>query len=206
MAAFRVYALVLAAGRSRRFGADKLLAELRGRPVLAHVLATVRDAIRKTTLHGGLAVIPAGVPEREALLASADFEYVRNPDPAAGVARSLALGLETLAARHPDADAALVFQGDQPLLPGDVIARLVAAGRESTPVVRPRFAGAPGVPGHPVLLHRSFWPRAGELRGDAGFAPLLRKYPELVTAIDVPGINPDISTPSDLARLESMAR
>ena len=40
-----IAALVLAAGRSRRFGpGDKLLADLEGTPVLAHTLAAVSAA------------------------------------------------------------------------------------------------------------------------------------------------------------------
>lgn len=203
MAYSPVFALVLAAGQSRRFGRDKLIAELNGHPLLRHVLNWVAEARDHGNLAGGLAVLPAGNPDRETLLIQSGLEYVFNTSPERGVAESLRIGLAALASRHPDAKAALVLQGDQPSLRQDVIPALLnawfAGGR---PVVRPRYAGEPDKPGHPVLLDRSIWDRARELDGDAGFAPLLRTYPELVTAVDVPGINPDINTPSDLALVE----
>ena len=79
---------------------------------------------------------------------------------------------------------------------------LSAWSRTGRPVTRPRYAGEPDTPGHPVLLDRTIWERTRELEGDSGFAPLLRKYPNLVTTVDVPGTNPDINTPSDLMLVE----
>lgn len=202
-----VFAIILAAGQGRRFGGDKLMAELHGRPVLLHVLAWVREARNRQLLAGGLVVIPADNPARELLLSGSGLEYLFNARPDLGVAESLRLGLGALAGRHPDATGALILQGDQPRLRFDVLESLLAASRSgSTPVVRPRYKETPETPGHPVLLDRSVWSRADALSGDAGFAPLFKAYPELVTTVDVPGTNPDINTPSDLADLESSPR
>jgi len=202
-----LFALILAAGESRRFGGDKLLAELNGKPVMVHVLAWVREALSRRLLAGGLAVIPAKNPARERLLLESGLEYLFNARPELGVAESLRLGLGALAGRHPEAMGALILQGDQPRLRHDVLESLLKEWRNgSHPVVRPRYADEPATPGHPVLLDRSIWPRVDELSGDAGFAPLLLAYPELVKTVDVPGTNPDINTPSDLANLESSSR
>jgi molybdenum cofactor cytidylyltransferase len=202
-----VFALILAAGQGRRFGGDKLLAGLMGKPLLQHVLDWVQEARKAGALDGGLAIIPTGNFAREQLLLLSKTEYVFNPSPESGVADTLRIGLAALAARHPDAEAALVLQGDQPGLRPEVLAPILSSWRTSgRPVVRPRYAGAPETPGHPVLIDRLVWGRATELQGDTGFAPLLRRCPDLVTVVDVPGINPDINTPSDLAILESSAR
>ena len=202
-----VFALILAAGQGRRFGADKLLVELSGKPLLRHVLDWVREAQDRHQLTGGLAVIPAENPGREKILVDSGLEYIFNARPELGVAESLRLGLAALAERHPNAMAALILQGDQPRLRFEVLDRLLAAwGGGDRPVVRPRYGEERETPGHPVLLNRSIWARTDELSGDAGFAPLLRAYPALVTTVDVPGNNPDINTPSDLANLESSAR
>lgn len=202
-----VFALILAAGQGRRFGGDKLLAGLHGKPLLGHVLDWVVEARSTGHLAGGLAVIPAGNFAREQLLLDTKTEYVFNATPESGVADTLRIGLAALAARYPNAEAALVLQGDQPGLRSDVLGALLSGWRTGgRPVVRPRYAGDPGTPGHPVLIARPAWSRATELEGDTGFGPLLRQYPELVTVVDVPGTNPDINTPSDLAALESSAR
>jgi molybdenum cofactor cytidylyltransferase len=199
-----VHALVLAAGLSRRFGADKLLADLAGTPVLAHALGAVVASIKAGLLEGGLVILPADVQEREALVRRSGLEYALNPSASEGVSTSLKLGLHELASRHPDVTAALIVQGDQPHMPADLVAAIITARKgEHRPVVRPRYAGEPHRPGHPVLLERSCWNRVSDLHGDEGFGPLLKSSPELVTLVDVPGINPDINTPSDLAQWES---
>ena len=203
MSTRRVFGLILAAGQGRRFGGDKLLAELNGKPVLRHVLDWVQEAKQSGTLAGALAVIPSGDAPREQLLVQSGAEYVFNPSPELGMAQTVRLGLTALAARHPDAEASLVLQGDQPSLRHDVLDAILSSWRTGgRPVVRPRYGGDPGTPGHPVLLDRSIWNRAAEINGDTGFATLLRAYPDLVTTVDVPGTNPDINTRSDLAHLE----
>jgi molybdenum cofactor cytidylyltransferase len=204
MPSSRLFGLILAAGQGRRFGGDKLLQLLNGKPLLLHVLDWVTKARKAGGLAGSLAVLPEGDRARETLVRQSGIEYAFNPSPEAGVAESLRIGLRSLAARHPDANAALVLQGDQPRIPPEVLPLLVAQwGKAVSPVIRPRYAGDPTRPGHPVLIDRTFWQRADDLKGDAGFAPLLQEYPDLVTIVDVPGINPDINTPSDLALLES---
>lgn len=206
MSESRTFALILAAGQGRRFGGDKLLAVLEGKPLMRHVLDWVQAARSRRLLSGALAVIPAGNPARERLVLESGLEYLFNPRPELGVAESLRLGLGTLAARHPDATSALILQGDQPRLRHEVLESLLAACNGNRPVTRPRYTEDPRTPGHPVLLDRSLWPRAEELSGDTGFAPLLQAYPDLVTNVDVPGTNPDINTPADLANLESTSR
>ena len=200
-----VYAIVLAAGQSRRFGSDKLLAPARGAPLLAHVLRSVSQAIaRGGVLAGGLVVLPPDTPGREVLVRAASLEYAFTAGSVEGVSQSLRAGLDALAARHPDAQGALIFPGDQPEVSQDVVAALMGAwSGGSTPVIRPRYKAEPETPGHPVLLDRSVWPRATELQGDTGFVQLFRAHPDLVTTIDVPGTNPTINTPEDLARWES---
>jgi molybdenum cofactor cytidylyltransferase len=202
-----VFALILAGGQGRRFGGDKLLVLVNGEPVLKHVLDRVRRARDARHLSGGLVIIPDGNPARETLVRESGLEYAFNSRPERGVAESLRLGLGALASRHPDAEAALIVQADQPRSPEAVIPLLLSAWTTSgRPVARPRYSGEPDTPGHPVLLHRSMWGRADELEGDAGFGPILKRYPELVTTVDVPGINPDINTPADLALVELPAQ
>ena len=203
MSSAPLFGLILAAGQGRRFGGNKLLADLNGSPLLRHVLAWVGDAMQAGRLAGAIGVIPAEELAREQLFLDSKIEYVFNPKPERGVADTLRIGLGALTARHPDAGAALIIQGDQPGIRLDVVDAILAGWRSSgRPVVRPRYSGDPGTPGHPVLLDRSIWTRAAELEGDSGFAPLLAAHPQLLTTIEVSGMNPDINTPSDLASLE----
>ena len=196
------YAVVLAAGAGSRFGGDKLLAPFRGRPLIAHVAATIAQAILAGELAGGVAIVP---PRASALiwaLETAGLRLIENRDTTSGLATSLRLGLAALDEVLPRAESALVVLADQPLLSVETIALLVAAWRRNRLSVRPRYARELDIPGHPVLLDRAVWPMTEGLTGDTGLGPLFRHHPESISIIDVPGANPDVDRPADLQSLE----
>lgn len=198
----RVAAVVLAAGAGSRFGGGKLLAPLDGRPVLQHVLDALAAAgILETTVVLGddAAAIGDAIPWR-------GERRVVNPRPADGLASSLRIGVaaagrRATASADPGPDALLVCLGDQPLLRPAVVEALVAAlaADSARPVVVPAYADDRGR--NPVLLGRAVWPLAEAATGDRGLGPLLAAHPELVTAVPLPGDNPDVDTPADLDRL-----
>ncbi|MGI8872529.1 MAG: nucleotidyltransferase family protein [Candidatus Limnocylindria bacterium] len=185
-----VAGVVLAAGRSRRFRAPKQLALLRGKPLLAHVL----DIALEAGLEPVVAVVPvwltppAGRPSHR-------LRWIRNPSPERGMAHSLRLALQAL---EEATGAALVLLGDQPTLPGNAIAAVIAA-RGSRPVVAAR---AQGRIGHPVLIERSHWWLVDEISGDGGLRTLLQARPELVTPVSVAMHAADVDTPEDLRAME----
>jgi molybdenum cofactor cytidylyltransferase len=191
--ASRTVAVVLAAGAGSRFGGGKLLAVLAGRPLLDHVL----EAIESAHLAETIVVVGPGSSELEAIAARRGARTVLNPDPERGLSSSVRVGLAAIAAGH---DAALLMLGDQPRTSVATIGVLLdaplAAGRE---IVIPRYAGGGGA--NPVLLLRPAWSLAATLDGDRGFGPLIRQHPELVAEVALPGDNPDVDTPADLARI-----
>jgi CTP:molybdopterin cytidylyltransferase MocA len=195
-----VHALLLAAGRASRFGADKLLAPLRGKPLLVHTATAVAQAIEGGVLGGGVAIIPAGAKGLAWPLETATLTVIENPEAGAGISTSIQRGLASLAEERPLVNGALIVLADQPWLSVDVISQVVNGWRKSGRTTRPRYAGAPAEPGHPVLLDRSDWPLADQLTGDQGLRQLLDG--QAVTQVDVPGVNPDVDTPADLRRLE----
>jgi CTP:molybdopterin cytidylyltransferase MocA len=192
--------VVLAAGRARRFGGAKLLAPLRGRPVLAHVLDLLARAADAGIVASGRIVVAADDAGVADLVSSAGVETIVNQAPERGLSSSLRCGLAALGS---DTGAAVIVLGDQPLVRLEVLEALVAAWRDGRgSVIRPRYADAPGEPGHPVLLDRSVWPLAGRLEGDAGFGVLFPAGSAGVALIDVAGRNPDVDTPADLDTLQ----
>jgi molybdenum cofactor cytidylyltransferase len=192
--------VVLAAGRARRFGGAKLLAPLRGQPVLAHVLDLLARAADAGIVASGRIVVAADDAGVADLVSSAGVETIVNQAPERGLSSSLRCGLAALGS---DTGAAVIVLGDQPLVRLEVLEALVAAWRDGRgSVIRPRYADAPGEPGHPVLLDRSVWPLAGRLEGDAGFGALFPAGSPGVALIDVAGRNPDVDTPADLDTLQ----
>jgi molybdopterin-guanine dinucleotide biosynthesis protein A len=114
------FGLILAGGRSRRFGGDKALAELRGRSLLeiAHArLAVVCDAVAVSApADGPIAALAEGLG---AVVLPDPYGAPRGP--LAGVLA----GLEWVLSRR--AELLVTLPCDAPLLPLDLETRLLAA-------------------------------------------------------------------------------
>ena len=200
----RAHALVLAAGRSRRFGGDKLLAPYRGRPLLSHVLDVVAEGCKREVFDSGHVVVAVDDAAAQMLCQKAGLPAVLNDAPGLGLSHSLRLGLEALEKlTRNESGAVLVFLGDQPLVRLEVVEAVIAGYRSSSAaVVRPRYQTQPSVPGHPALLDRSTWHLASNLQGDRGLADLLASASIETVMVDVSGDNPDVDTLADLHALE----
>lgn len=171
-----------------RFGGNKLLAELEGRPLLQHVL----DLAASLPVEPVVVVLGRDADELRAACRWRTEMIVVNPRPGDGLASSVRRGLAELELTR--ADRALMLLGDQPWLRVAQVEPLLAAV-SARPLTVPRYQG---IPGAPVLLTRSAWPLAATLRGDRGFSQIFVSHPDLVTYVDVPGKNRDVDTLSDL--------
>jgi CTP:molybdopterin cytidylyltransferase MocA len=196
-AASRVLGLVLAAGGSARMGRPKQLAELDGRPLLAHVLAALDEAPvdRVVVALGGA----AGEVMDRVELGRAEPLVVEGW--AAGMGHVLAA---TLAQAGEDWAAVVVLLGDQPLVSGPAVARVVEAWRSGAgPVVTATYGGRPG---HPKLFDRRLRPDLLRLTGDTGARDLVAAHPEWVSQVEVGdlGSDADVDVEADLDRVGAM--
>lgn len=181
--------IVLAAGRSTRFGTEnKLLALFEGRPMLAHVLDVARAAAQ------GPVIVVTGheAGAVQALAAGPEFQLVENPDYREGLASSLRAGLGALPA---ETEAAFVVLGDMPRLRPETLQRLAQQALEQpgqeafVPVHRGQW-------GNPVLVRRSLFGDLLTLTGDQGARRLLESRRDRVAEVPVedPGILADFDT------------
>lgn len=193
-----VVAVVLAAGRSLRFGSSKLLAPLDGVPVVRRTaeqaLASRVDAVLVVTGADGAAVGDA--------LAGLPVRLVPNPRWESGMGTSLACGIAALPA---EATAAVILLGDQPTVEPTVIDAVVAAhARSGRPIVASRYRGEHG---HPVLFGRAVFAEVEALAGDRGARGVVERDPSRVEVVSVDRAAPaDVDTPADLARVARRAR
>jgi molybdenum cofactor cytidylyltransferase len=191
-----VVAVVLAAGAASRFGSNKLLAPMDGRPLLQHAL----DAVAAAGVDDVVVVLGTEADAVEAAMTWRGERRVVNERPQDGLSSSLRVGLDA-AVDVPGADAALVVLGDQPQLRPGVIRAVVTVAASPAAAhaqfVRPRYA-ADAAP-NPVLVRRSAWALAAGLDGDWGLGPLMANRPDRVVEVPVEGANPDVDTPADLA-------
>ncbi len=201
-----VFAVVPAAGLSRRMGKPKLTMTLAGRPVIEHLLAAldqpVVDAVVIVFRRSDeelAATIREAPPLRHAELLIVQPE-TDPPDMRTSVELALAAIRERFS---PGDDSAwLLIPADHPVLDGDVVRDIVAAKSQTTAnILVPTHNGERG---HPTLF---LWPladRVSQIPADRGLNWLVRH--ELISVEEVSvasdSVLLDLDTPDDFRKLE----
>lgn len=192
-----VFAVVLAAGESRRFGQSKLLQELDGKAMVCRAAELARavcgDCSLLVTGHDGAAVTAAA--------GNAPQFVIRNERHAKGIGDSIALAARAVS--HA-ADALLLVFADQPLITAAHLAALIEAwSGADNEIVASAFAGTQGPP---VLFPRGAFEALGKLSGDKGAKNVLQDPAFDLKTIKFEDAAIDIDTPADLERIANESR
>ncbi|MAN50533.1 MULTISPECIES: nucleotidyltransferase family protein [unclassified Marinimicrobium] len=187
-----VVGLIMAAGYSTRFGADKRRAQLtEGQTLLQATVAMTRSVFEAFYV-----VLRSDDEERDLGLGTEPVIYA--PEEPIGLGTSIAAAFHHLRVNNKDATAAAVLLGDMPWIKPDAFSELLNHATEDT-IIRPVYDGNAG---HPVLFGRHFWPELANLHGDLGARTIIRKHHScchLVPVSDV-GVLRDVDRPSDLGK------
>jgi molybdenum cofactor guanylyltransferase len=189
-----VSAIVLAGGQSRRMGRDKALIDYQGRPIIAHVIDTLRVLADDVVV----------VTNRSDLYSSFAARVVADYDPPCGPLGGIAVGL--YAAQHP---LTVVVACDMPFLNVSLLRWLIDLAADYDAVV-PQ-TGAEFEPLHAVYRRDCYQPivqrlERGERRVISFFADVrLRPVPEAEwRVLDPLGRSlVNLNTPDDLGKLFS---
>lgn len=184
--------LILAAGKGRRFGRAKQLADLNGRPLLEHSIR----AMTASPVGRVVVVLGAGAEDVIAQVDLHGAEPIVCERWEEGQSASLAFGLGELS----DCDAVVVTLGDLPNLSTNAIRRVIAARGDGVEAVRATYAGEPG---HPVLLERELFERLRDVSGDHGARNLLLSVSPREVPCDDLGGGEDVDTPAQLDTLRA---
>jgi molybdenum cofactor cytidylyltransferase len=202
-----ICAIILAAGRSRRMGVQKLLLPVGGKPMIACVV----DAVLAGPVDHVVVVVGADGAAIADALAGRRVHFVTNPEAEGEMLGSVRCGLSAV---PQDAAAALVAPGDQPGITSEVVAAVVEAFRGSTSSPRPepvegRSSGRglvvpthAGRRGHPLLIALRYRDEILARYDGAGLRGLLQAHPEDVLEVEVaaPGAVEDVDTPEQYAQ------
>jgi len=192
MSGEKLYAIVLAAGKSTRFGSTKQVARYRGEALVSRAVRLAEAACGSRTL------LVTGNDWQRVHAASAPLLgfLVRNDDYADGLASSIACGVRAVRA---SATAVLVLLADQPLIDASYIERLVAAWRaHGRRLACSRYGASLGPPS---IFPRDSFGDLEALRGDRGARQILDAHVDELTVIDCPAGGADVDTPADLAAI-----
>jgi molybdenum cofactor cytidylyltransferase len=189
-----LYAVVLAAGASTRFGSAKQLVRVAGRPLL-HTAVTRAAEVTGNAL---IVVLGSGAAQLAPLLKHSPCSVVVNHEWREGLASSIRAGVVRLPAA---CSAVMLLLADQAAVTADDLRRLAGSWRKQPQhIAAALYAGACGAP---AIFPRSSFRALSELRGDAGARLLLRRNPDRIVRVPMPSAAIDVDTPEDLLALEA---
>lgn len=183
--------LLLASGLSSRMqGRDKLLEEVDGRPVLAHIAGEALASGAKTYV-----ILPMnGFEGRRDCLEGLDIERLFTETPERGMGDTIATAMNKIAANAHD--WILICPADMPEMNRDVIKAVLEACAISTQKIV-RAHDSKGRAGHPVAFHNSLFAELRNLTGDEGAKVVIQASGHTPDVIDTKGRGAtlDLDTP-----------
>jgi len=199
-----IYAIVLAAGQSRRMGAQKLLLPFGGGTVIGHIAGEIlRSPVARAFVVVGadsdrvIAALENECGSRNAGRTPGALSFVTNPDRNGDMLSSVRCGLRALPS---DCVAALVALGDQPSITADLVVRMIRTLQTSgCGIVVPAFSGKRG---HPLLFSTQCREEVLTRYDDQGLRGLLQAHPQDVfeLAAETAGVLSDMDYPEDYRR------
>ena len=210
----RIVCVIMASGEGKRFGGNKLLASFRGAPLYHGILKTTaplfevspRDLL-VVTRHMEIA---AWCRENGVRVLLHDLQE-RNQAIRLALNALNCAGAESVSDSHaapekpsgePLPNGCLFCPADQPLVTEESLRRMTEAFREAPDhIVRLSYQGTAG---SPVLFPASLFPELAALPPGTGGREVIRRHPELVTAVEAqfPEELKDADTPEALRELE----
>jgi molybdenum cofactor cytidylyltransferase len=193
-------AIVLAAGRSQRFGAhNKLLQDVAGSPVIARTVA----AVARVQFHDIVVVTGQDHEAIENALHAYPVRVHRCAPESIGIGHSIAAGAGVLA---PDSVGVVILPGDMPLITASTL-RTVAEAFVKADGERVVYAAdATGAQRNPVIWPRSYFAALRDLTGDRGAKPLIRDAVAVTVRDDRELLDVDTPEALEIARATLASR
>ncbi len=185
------YAIILAAGASRRMGVDKAsLPWGKDHTLLSYQVAQWHQA-------GVRAIAVVNCHNQQLAQLPALWRVVVNPNPELGKTYSIRLGLQALPAKFSSVTISAV---DQPR-PAQVYQQMIAAQATSgKAVIAPRR-------GHPLLFAARLLPDLMEISEESlGLRRVMHQHYLEIVHVDIGDALMDINTPEDYQKFQSQSR
>lgn len=171
----KIAAVLMASGRAKRFGENKLLTDYHGRPLIETVLDNLPGErffrVLVVTRYAGVAVAAA---ERR-------FSIVENMTESDDTADTIRLGVKAL---PPGTDGCLFLVCDQPLLKPGTIAALCQAFCETPDRIIAPICG--GKRGNPVIFPKALFEELSNLPAGRAGGYIMAAHPALLRTIEFP--------------------
>ncbi|WP_186731325.1 nucleotidyltransferase family protein [Rummeliibacillus suwonensis] len=196
---YKIGAIILAAGQSKRMGKPKLFLPYQGIPIIHYpVKMAVQNHLTPIVVVGGKNYDQL---KKELEIYHQKISIIYNERYEIGMSTSLIVGVNSL---NGELDAVLIFLGDQPLVADEVIKNLINTYQKNKKngvyIVRPRYKQSPG---HPILFDKSLLKQFQHIKGDEGGKSIIKTNEEHLRYVDFKQSdwNLDIDTKEDYDQL-----
>jgi len=182
-----IWAIILAAGESKRMGSPKMLLPFAGITIIEKVVENVLSSnVDKTLL-----VLGSDAAEIRRIINSYPVMHCYNEDYKNGMLSSVKCGISNLPQGFR---AAMIMLGDQPMIGSYVIDAIIKAYNQSGKGLVVPVCG--NKRGHPLLTGNKYRKEIVDLDGPEGLKELLKRHPDdlFETEINDPSILRDIDT------------
>ena len=185
----QLYALVLAAGGSRRFDGLKQLVELQGKSLLRRAVDSVREIVAERVV----VILGVKAKKLERELQGYTVQIIHNPNWENGIASSIRTGISVL---PETCNGVIIIFCDQPFVTSAHLNKLIDNwNHDRTRIVSSSYASTLGVP---AIFPKKFFPKLLKLTGDNGAKSILTENRDEVIPVDLPEAEMDIDTQTDL--------
>lgn len=194
-------AILLAAGDSRRFGGNKLLYPLSGKPAYRHILERLYQMKKENLLRR--VIVVSQYREIFADLAAnfPELEPVCNPEPGQGISGSIRLGLSRLSQLADDSEGCLFAVADQPALTARSLGQLICFWRRHSFGIAAASCGE--TIGNPVIFAARYYPELNALTKDCGGKKILLRHQDDAGFCEIPAAElEDMDTRTEAERLQ----
>lgn len=168
-------AIILCSGVSKRFGSNKLTADLNGKPMLWYVISNVhRSGINDVYL----VTNPVILGELEDHFPNEN--YIINKNYKEGISSSIVSAIKKL---RYNFSRTLIINGDQPFFNASLI-RVLVSTQDSHPenIVSASYMGSPR---NPAIFTHEFYGKLLLLRGDSGAKSLIDRNITRVSLVEI---------------------
>ena len=169
----RIGCVVMAAGNAQRFGSNKLLTVVNGKPMIQRAFDAIPSSLFDTV------TVVTQYEEIAALAATRGYNAVINRHPDWGISHTIQLGLESMG----NMDAVMFLVSDQPLLQRESVENLLAFYLQQPEKIA--ALAHDGVRGNPCIFPARFFEELLALEGDCGGRAVRRNHEEDVITLEV---------------------
>ena len=188
--------VLLAAGKSSRFGSPKQLLKWKESNLLQHALETAKGSLAThitLVLGSNYDLITENIDANS-------VEVIRNVSWEKGLGSSIAFGVKSVMKINPKVDGVLVMLGDQPLINSEYLNKIIASFYSNRKqIIASTYDN--NKQGVPALFDACYFNELIELNDDQGAKRLIKKHSTNVKTIKCDIQNLDIDTLEDYESL-----